>query len=74
MTGRSPVSPDPRGRVIPAKAGTYWRIVIPAPNTVIPAYAGMTPHRGAQALNSPSPYKGRGRRDAAGRGYCGQGA
>ena len=32
------------------------------------------PHNGAQAPNSPSPYKGRGRRERGGRGYCGRGA
>ena len=48
----APVSKDPRGRVIPAKAGTYWedrpstrkREPTHSPNYgyEIPAYAGMT--------------------------------
>ena len=33
-----------------------------------------SPHVSAQAPNSPSPYKGRGRRERGGRGYCGRGA
>ena len=37
----------------------------------IPAYAGMT-IRGAER-RTPSPYKGRGRRERGGRGYCGRG-
>ena len=61
---RAPSPYSPRGHVIPAKAGTYWRaprlresgnLPYRANGREIPAYAGMTA-MGAAAQEKASPY------------------
>ena len=60
--------------VIPAKAGTYPPCRHPPPLTALPRGRESRPYWPARKRRSPSPYKGRGRRERGGRGYCGRDA